>query len=89
MGEATDQCRISEQNRFLDQNAAPSLKRLVASSWAPKTQQSYNTALKKWSRFCKIKQWDTDSINFDMGLQFLVWLHEEEGATNGLVAASW
>ena len=88
MGEAKDTCRISEWNRFLDKSASPSIKRLVASSWAPKTQQSYNTALKKWDRFCTLKQWDTSSINFDKGLQFLVWLYEEEGATHGVVAAS-
>ena len=34
------------------------------------------------------KQWDTDGINFDWELQFLVFFHEEKGATHGVVAAS-
>lgn len=52
------------------------MKRLVAASWAPTTQASYNTVIKKWHQFCATEKVDSKNPTFQSGMSFLIWLHD-------------
>ena len=56
------------------------MKRLVASSWAASTQSSYNSELKKWWGYCEEKGLSPHEPTFERALDFLVWLHDTQGA---------
>ena len=47
----------------------------MASSWAPKTQATYNTELKKWFKYSTMNNINPHQPTFDQALDFLVWLH--------------
>ena len=64
------------------------IKKLVASSWARKTQASYNSELKKYFTFCANRGIDPYKPTFDTGLQFLVWLHQEQKANYSTLASA-
>ena len=59
-----------------------SVKRLVKSSWASKTQSTYDSQLKKWVLFCAERGIEDPSKGtFAEGLEFLVSIFDGENAT--------
>ena len=64
------------------------MKRLVSASWAKSTQATYNSELKKWYIFCQEKGEDPNIIDFDIGLRFLVWLHDVRKANYATIAST-
>ena len=64
------------------------VRRLVASSWAPKTQASYNTELRKWFKYSKMRDIDPHLPTFDQALEFLVWLHDVQKAKYSTIASA-
>ena len=68
----------------MGQDTSLQVRRLVASSWAKSTQASYNTELKKWAQFCRIKGYDLTPTE-DKGVEFLVWLHDDAKAKHSTI----
>ena len=80
--------RITERNRFVTESTPPEVKRLVASSWAPKTQATYNTELKKWFKYSAMNNINPHQPTFDQALDFLVWLHVDQNAKYSTIASA-
>ena len=58
-------------------------------SWAPKTQSSYNTYIKKWVAYCKsIKILDPYIASYLKAMSFLAHLFHKEDPKYGAIAVS-
>ena len=60
----------------------------MASSWAPKTQATYNTELKKWFRYSAMNNINPHQPTFEQALNFLVWLHVDQKAKYSTIASA-
>ena len=60
----------------------------MAASWAPKTKASYNSAIKKFYLFCRKKSLDPTKVDFRMGLEFLIYLHDTKQEKFGSIAVA-
>ena len=52
----------------------------MASSWAPSTQSTYNSELRKWFQYCEENALTLHKPTFELALKFLVWLHDVKKA---------
>ena len=61
----------------------------MLASWAPKTQQNYNTYIKKWIQYCgKMNTKVPFKASFTDGMTFLSKLFHNEKGNYGVIAVA-
>ncbi len=66
----------------------PGVETLVLASWAPKTQASYNSHLRKWKHHCIDKGIDPFKASFKDAISFIEKLFTEQKASYSYIAAT-